>query len=36
MKAWIFGAALVAAVAGAAPAWAETAAPPTVETLMSA
>jgi len=36
MKAWILGAALVAASVGAAPAWAETASPPTIESLMSA
>jgi Amt family ammonium transporter len=37
MKAWILGAAAIAVVAGAAPAWAEEAAsPPTVESLMSA
>jgi Amt family ammonium transporter len=37
MRAWILGAAAIAALVGAAPAWAEEAAsPPTVETLMSA
>jgi Amt family ammonium transporter len=37
MKAWILGAAAIAALAGAGPAWAEeAAAPPTVESLMSA